>query len=106
VPLDYGCGLDQHHGVQASRPNPVEPHPEQPVGREQPKPTFVLAPQHTHLMPNGLELDVWPLALGGFWRAAGSMRLDGRSDVFKTAHCHQINALSTFKLRHRLVVPW
>jgi hypothetical protein len=39
--------------IYPPRPNPVEPHPEQPVGREQPKPTFVPAPQHTHLMPNG-----------------------------------------------------
>ena len=31
-------------GVQASRPNPVEPYPEQPVCAEQPKPTFVLTP--------------------------------------------------------------
>ena len=57
VPLDYGCGLDQYHGVQASWPNPAEPHPEQPICREQQKPTFVLAPQHANLMPKGNKIE-------------------------------------------------
>jgi hypothetical protein len=39
------------------RPNPVEPHPEQPVCGEQPKPTWALPPQDTHLMSQRDELE-------------------------------------------------
>ena len=56
MPLDHGCRLDQHHGVEDLRPNPVKPHPEQPVCGEKPKPTFALPPQDGHLMPKGDEL--------------------------------------------------
>ena len=34
MPLDDGCRFDQHHGVEDLRPDPVKPHPEQPVGGE------------------------------------------------------------------------
>ena len=57
MPLDHGCRLDQHHGVEDLRPNPVKPHPEEPVGGEEPKPTWVLPPQDTHLMSKGNELE-------------------------------------------------
>ncbi len=57
MPLDHGCRLDQHHGVEDLRPNPVKPHPEEPVGGEEPKPTWVLPPQDTHLMSKGDELE-------------------------------------------------
>jgi hypothetical protein len=56
MPLDDGCGLHQHHGVQDLRPNPVEPHPEQPICGEKLNPTFALAPQDGDLMPKGDEL--------------------------------------------------
>ena len=57
MPLDHGCRLDQHHGVQDLRPNPVKPHPEEPVCGEEPKPTWVLPPQDAHLMSKGNEFD-------------------------------------------------
>jgi hypothetical protein len=51
MPLDHGCRLHQHHGVEDLRPNPVEPHPREPVCGEDPNPTFALPPQDGHLMP-------------------------------------------------------
>ena len=56
MPLDHGCRLHQHHGVEDLRPNPVKPHPEEPVGGEEPKPTRVLPPHDGHLMAQGDEL--------------------------------------------------
>jgi hypothetical protein len=43
-------------GVEDLRPNPVKPHPEEPVGGEEPKPTRVLPPHDGHLMAQGDEL--------------------------------------------------
>ena len=57
MPLDYGCGLDQHHGVEDLRPNPIKPHTEEAICREQPKPTWVLTPQDGHLMSQSDELE-------------------------------------------------
>ena len=54
--MDDGCRLHQYHGVQGLRPDPVKPHPKQPVCGEKLKPTFMLPPQHGHLMPKGDEL--------------------------------------------------
>jgi len=53
MPLDRGCRLDQHHGVEDPWPESVEPHPEQPVGGEQPRPAGTLAAQDGHLMSQG-----------------------------------------------------
>jgi hypothetical protein len=39
MPLDHGRRLDQHHGVKSLWLYPVKPHPEEPVGGEEPKPT-------------------------------------------------------------------
>jgi len=56
MPLDHSCRLDQRHGVEDLRPNPVKPYPEQPVGGEEPKLTRALPPQDGHLMSQGDEL--------------------------------------------------
>jgi len=56
MPLDHGCWLDQHHGIEDLRPNPVKPHPEKSVCGEEPKPTGLLAPQDVHLMSKSNEL--------------------------------------------------
>ena len=53
MPLDDGCRLDQHHGVEGMWPNPVKPHPEEPVCEEEPKPAFALTPEHGDLVPKG-----------------------------------------------------
>jgi hypothetical protein len=55
IPLDHGCRLHQHHGVQDLRPDPIQPHPKQPIGGEELKATFALSPQDAHLMPKGDE---------------------------------------------------
>jgi hypothetical protein len=54
--LDHACRLDQHHGVENLRPNPIEPYPEEPVGGEEPKPTWALPSQDSHLMSQRDEL--------------------------------------------------
>ena len=56
MPLDHGCWLDQHQGSEDLRPNPIKPHPEEPVCGEEPKPTGVLAAQDAHLMSKRNEL--------------------------------------------------
>ena len=56
MPLDHGCRLDQHHGLEDLRPNSVKPHPEEPVCEEEPKPTFALTPEHGDLVPQGDKL--------------------------------------------------
>jgi len=56
MPLDHGCRLDQHDGVQGLRPDSVKPHPEKPVCGEEPKPTSPLPTQHSNLMAKGDEL--------------------------------------------------
>ena len=56
MPLDHGCWFDQHHGVEYLRPYSVKPHPEEPVGGEEPKLTRALPPQDGHLMSQSDEL--------------------------------------------------
>jgi hypothetical protein len=60
MPLDHGCRLDQHHGIEDSRPNPVKPNPEKSVCGEEPNPTWVPAPQDAHLMSKGNEFKFKP----------------------------------------------
>lgn len=57
MPLNNGHRLDQHHGVEDMRPNPVKPGPEEPVGGEELKLTWALPPQDGHLMSQGDELN-------------------------------------------------
>jgi hypothetical protein len=45
-----------HHCIEDLRPNPIKPHPQEPVCGEEPKPTGVLAPQDAHLLSKGNEL--------------------------------------------------
>ena len=56
MPLDHGCWFDQHHGVEDLWPNSIKPHPEEPVGGEEPKLIRALPPQDGHLMSQGDEL--------------------------------------------------
>ena len=53
--LDHGGWLDQHHGVQGLWPNPVKPHPEEPIRAEERQTAWALAPQDRHLVPKGDE---------------------------------------------------
>ena len=55
MPLADGCRLDQHHGVEDLRPDPVEPHPEQPADGEEPRMSGTLPAQDGQLMPQGDE---------------------------------------------------
>ena len=55
MPLEDGCRFDQHHGVEDLRPNSVKPHPEQPVGGEEPRPARALPTQDGHLVSQSNE---------------------------------------------------
>ncbi len=57
MPLDDGCRFDQHHGVEDLRPDPVKPHPEQPVGGEKPRPAGALPTQDGYLVSQSNELE-------------------------------------------------
>ncbi len=57
MPLDDGCRFDQHHGVEDLRPDPVKPHPEQPVGGEKPRPAGALPTQDGHLVSQSNEFE-------------------------------------------------
>ena len=74
MPLDDGCWLHQHYGVQGLRPDPVKPHPEQPVCGEEPKPTFALPPQDGDLVPKG---DKLKFQAGAATKAEGEQRNEG-----------------------------
>ena len=88
MPLDHGCRFDQHHGVEDLRPNPIKPHPQEPVCGEEPKPTWVLPPQDTHLMPKGNELE--------FQRGAASKAEseDGNDGGKNRDHAHDGTAVA------------
>ena len=55
MPLDHGYRLDQHHGVQGLWPNPVKPHPEEPIRAEELWTAWALALQDRQLVPKGDE---------------------------------------------------
>src|SRR5450830_1206032 len=74
MPPDYGCWLDQHHGVQGLRPNPIQPHPEEPVCAKEPKPTRTLTPQDGHLMSQSEQLK---LQRSAATKAEGEQRSEG-----------------------------
>ena len=57
MPLNDSGWFDQHHGVEDLRPDPLEPHPEQPVGGEEPRPARALPPQDSQLMSQGDEFE-------------------------------------------------
>jgi len=56
MPLDHGCRLDQYHRVDNLRPNPVEPHPQEPVYGRELRPTGPLSAQHGQLMTHSNQL--------------------------------------------------
>ena len=82
MPLDDGGWFDQHHGVEDLRPNPVKPHPEEPVCGEEPKLTRALPPQDSHLMSQGDELKLQ----GG--AAASAEREQGNEGGKNCEHTH------------------
>ena len=57
MPVDHGCRLDQHHGAEDLRPDPVKPNPEQAVGGEEPRPARVLPAQDDQLVSQGDEFE-------------------------------------------------
>jgi hypothetical protein len=56
MPLHHGRRLDQYHRVNDLRPNPVEPHPQEPVERCKLRPTGPLSVQDGQLMLQGNKL--------------------------------------------------
>jgi len=78
MPLDHGCWLDQHDGVEGLRPNSVKPHPEEPVCGEEPKPTRTLTPQDGQLMSQSEQLK---LQRGAAANAEGEQRSEAERYV-------------------------
>jgi hypothetical protein len=58
MPAEHGCRFDQHHGVEDLRPDPVKPHPEQPVGGEEPRRARALPAQDCQLVSQGDEFEL------------------------------------------------
>ena len=58
MPVEHGCRLDQHHGVEDLRADSVKPHPEQPVGGEEPRAARALPTQNSHLVSQSNELEL------------------------------------------------
>jgi hypothetical protein len=82
MPLDDGCRLDQHHGVEDLRPDSVKPHPEQPVGGEEPRPAGALPTQDGHLVSRSNKLELQRSA------AAYPEREQGSDSGQKGDHAH------------------
>ena len=82
MPLDDGCRFDQHHGVEDLRPDSVKPHPEQPLGGEEPRLARALPTQDGHLVSQSDELE--------FERGAASHpeREQGTDGGQKSDHAH------------------
>ena len=74
MPLDEGCRLHQHHGVQGLRSDPVKPHPEQLIRGGKSKPTFALTLQDSDLVPKG---DKLKFQAGAATKAGGEQRNEG-----------------------------
>ena len=55
MPGEHSCRFDQHHGVEDLRADSVKPHPEQPVGGEEPRLARALPTQDGHLVSQGDE---------------------------------------------------
>jgi hypothetical protein len=58
MPPDHGSRLDQHHGVEDLRPDSVKPHPEHPVGGEEPRVAGALPTQGGHLVSQSNEFEL------------------------------------------------
>ena len=82
MPLDDGCRFDQHHGVEDLRPDSVKPHPEQPVGEEEPRLARALPTQDGHLGSQSNELKFQRGA------AAHPEREQGTDGGQKSDHAH------------------
>jgi len=82
MPLDDGCRLDQHHGVEDLRPDSVKPRPQQPVSGEEPRPARALPTQDGHLVSQSNELK--------FERGAATQpeREQGTDGGQKSDHAH------------------
>ena len=57
MPCDHGGRFDEHHRVEDLRPDPVKPHPEQPVGGEEPGLARALPAQDGQLMSQRNEFE-------------------------------------------------
>ena len=97
MPVDHGCRLDQHHGVEDLRLESVKPHPEQPVGGEEPRLAGTLPAQDGHLMSQGEEFELQRGA------AAHPEREHGTDGGQKSDHAHDGMAVVQETL-HLLVV--
>src|SRR5580658_4826520 len=57
MPLDLGGWLHQHHYFEATRPQPVEPDPEEPIYGDESPTARMLAMQDRHLVTQRDDLE-------------------------------------------------
>jgi hypothetical protein len=93
MPAEHGCRFDQHHGVDDLRPDSVEPHPEQPVGGQEPRSARVLRTQDGQLVSQSDEFELQGSAAAYPEREQGTDRgqkcdhaLDGMAVVQESLH--------------------
>jgi len=77
MPVEHSCRFDQHHSVEELRTDPVEPHPQQPVGGEEPRPARALPTQDGYLMSQG---DEFKFQRGAAAQAEREQRSEGRQN--------------------------
>jgi hypothetical protein len=88
MPVEYGCRFDQHHGVEDLWPDSVKPHPEQPVGGEEPGLARALPAQDCQLMSQGDEFELQREATTKPEREQGTEdRIHDEGDATTAASC-------------------
>ena len=99
MPGEHGCRFDQHHGVEDLRPGSVKPHPEQPVGGEEPRLARALPTQDGHLVSQSNEFELQRSTAAHPEREQGTdsgqkcdHADDGMSTAQETLHLHGIFA--------------
>jgi hypothetical protein len=82
MPLDDGCWLDQHHGIEDLRPDPIEPNPQHSIATEEPWPAGTLPTQDGQLVSQRNDFELQRSA------AAYPEREQGSDSGQKRDHAH------------------
>jgi hypothetical protein len=77
MPLDHSGGLHQNHRFEATRPHPVEPHPDHSIDGAQPQTAALLSMQNSRLVT---ERDEFQFQFGPAANPASQPREHGRDE--------------------------